>query len=242
MINLKVRHLDKVKSRVEAVVQRVEDILDLKNCTDGIKIALDNEDYEIAAGHIHRYRTLDTNFLKNNANESVSIEASIEILENAERQMQKVARMKFESAYKEEDAQSIERFFKIFPLLGLHKEGLSKFVSFLSSQVASTTAQNLNVALEFLNRDEANAVIFSDTFVLLFEGLKFSFFISNISPCSSFTFRGMALFWSMTAKTLGNFLVSFDCCINILIFLLPVIRRLTRTKNPYQGADLVQAC
>ena len=94
------RHLDKVKTRVEAVIQRVEDILDLKNCTDGIKIALDNEDYEIAAGHIHRYRTLDTNFLKNNASESVSIEASIEILENAEQQMQKVARMKFENAYK----------------------------------------------------------------------------------------------------------------------------------------------
>lgn len=35
-----------LKNRVTACIQRVEDILDLKYCTDGVQQALQNEDYE----------------------------------------------------------------------------------------------------------------------------------------------------------------------------------------------------
>ena len=34
------------QSRVTACIERVEDILDLKYCTDGVQQALQNEDYE----------------------------------------------------------------------------------------------------------------------------------------------------------------------------------------------------
>lgn len=36
-------------------LQRVDDIMDLKACTDGVKTALQNEDYEQAAAHVHRF-------------------------------------------------------------------------------------------------------------------------------------------------------------------------------------------
>ena len=35
-----------VQSRVALCMQRVEDILDLKFCTDGVQTALQDEDYE----------------------------------------------------------------------------------------------------------------------------------------------------------------------------------------------------
>lgn len=36
---------------------------------------------------------------------------------------------------KQGDLPQVERFFKIFPLLGLHEEGLSKFSEYLCKQV-----------------------------------------------------------------------------------------------------------
>lgn len=39
---------------------------------------------------------------------------------------------------KQGDLPQVERFFKIFPLLGLHEEGLSKFSEYLCKQVMAS--------------------------------------------------------------------------------------------------------
>lgn len=39
---------------------------------------------------------------------------------------------------KQGDLPQVERFFKIFPLLGLHEEGLSKFSEYLCKQVTGS--------------------------------------------------------------------------------------------------------
>ena len=44
--------------------QRVLDLLDLQSCTEGVAEALQNEDYEQAAGHVHRFLSLDETTLK----------------------------------------------------------------------------------------------------------------------------------------------------------------------------------
>lgn len=46
------------------MIQRADDILDLKFCTDGVQTALRNEDYEQAAAHIHRYLSLDQSVIE----------------------------------------------------------------------------------------------------------------------------------------------------------------------------------
>ncbi len=51
-------------------MQRVDDILDLKFCTDGVQTALHNEDYEQAAAHVHRFLSLDENVLRMSADAS----------------------------------------------------------------------------------------------------------------------------------------------------------------------------
>ncbi len=42
---------------------------------------------------------------------------------------------RFDEAVKKEDLASIERFFKIFPLINMHEEGLKKFTLYLCSKV-----------------------------------------------------------------------------------------------------------
>lgn len=53
-----------LQTRLYNVIQRADDILDLKFCTDGVQTALRNEDYEQAAAHIHRYLSLDQSVIE----------------------------------------------------------------------------------------------------------------------------------------------------------------------------------
>jgi sulfur transfer complex TusBCD TusB component (DsrH family) len=54
-----VRELDIAKGHVVDCLQLVDDLLDLRLCTEGVQTALENEDYEQAAQHIHRFLALD---------------------------------------------------------------------------------------------------------------------------------------------------------------------------------------
>uniref|UniRef100_A0A3B1K4I2 Conserved oligomeric Golgi complex subunit 4 N-terminal domain-containing protein n=1 Tax=Astyanax mexicanus TaxID=7994 RepID=A0A3B1K4I2_ASTMX len=63
-VSSKVRQLDLTKKRLYQAIQRADDILDLKFCTDGVQTALRNQDYEQAAAHIHRYLSLDQSVIE----------------------------------------------------------------------------------------------------------------------------------------------------------------------------------
>lgn len=82
---------------------------------------------------------MDQNLLEQTANDiaknASSVAQSVATLQEATRQLQSVIKHKFDEAVKKEDIASIERFFKIFPLLRMHEEGLHKFSTFLCSKV-----------------------------------------------------------------------------------------------------------
>lgn len=56
--------LQSLQNRLYQAIQRADDILDLKFCTDGVQTALRNEDYEQAAAHVHRYLSLDQSVIE----------------------------------------------------------------------------------------------------------------------------------------------------------------------------------
>jgi hypothetical protein len=56
---VQVRELDGAKCHIVDCLQRVDDLLDLRVCTDGVQTAMQQEDYERAAQHVHRFLTLD---------------------------------------------------------------------------------------------------------------------------------------------------------------------------------------
>ncbi|XP_018430875.1 PREDICTED: conserved oligomeric Golgi complex subunit 4, partial [Nanorana parkeri] len=172
-VSSKVRQLDLAKSRLYQAIQRADDILDLKFCMDGVQTALKNEDYEQAAAHIHRYLCLDKSVieLSRQGNEGSMIEANLQHLQEAEQQLKVLVTEKFDAATKAGDLPQVERFFKIFPLLGLHEEGISKFSAYLCRQVGKKAEENLSLALSSESHERRAALLFSDTLTLLFEGI-----------------------------------------------------------------------
>ncbi|XP_077374714.1 conserved oligomeric Golgi complex subunit 4 [Festucalex cinctus] len=172
-VSRKVRQLDLAKTRLYNVIQRADDILDLKFCTDGVQTALQNEDYEQAAAHIHRYLSLDQSVieLSRQGEESSAVDASLLLLQEAEKKLKVIVADKLDEAVAAVDLAQVERFFKIFPLLGLHEQGLARFGQYLCSQLASKAEENLLLATGGDLGEKRAPLIFADTLTLLLEGI-----------------------------------------------------------------------
>eukprot|EP00063_Salmo_salar_P007592 XP_013982427.1 PREDICTED: LOW QUALITY PROTEIN: conserved oligomeric Golgi complex subunit 4-like [Salmo salar] len=69
------------------------------------------------------------------------------------------------------DLAQVERFFKIFPLLGLHDQGLARFGQYLCCQLASKADENLLLAVGGELGERRAALVFADTLTLLLEGI-----------------------------------------------------------------------
>lgn len=63
------------------------------------------------------------------------LEVSFKLLHESEDKLRTIVHNKFDAAVHSGDLASVERFFKIFPLVGLHEEGLTKYGKFLAAQV-----------------------------------------------------------------------------------------------------------
>ncbi|KAG9267215.1 conserved oligomeric Golgi complex subunit 4 isoform X1 [Astyanax mexicanus] len=172
-VSSKVRQLDLTKKRLYQAIQRADDILDLKFCTDGVQTALRNQDYEQAAAHIHRYLSLDQSVieLSRQGGESSAVDASLALLQEAELSLKLLVTERLEEAVAACDLPQVERFFKILPLLGLHDQGLAQFSQYLCSQLAGKAEENLLLAVGSDLSERRAPVIFADTLTLLLEGI-----------------------------------------------------------------------
>ncbi|MBN3311009.1 COG4 protein, partial [Amia calva] len=172
-VSSKVRQLDLAKNRLYQAIQRADDILDLKFCTDGVQTALRNEDYEQAAAHVHRYLSLDQSVieLSRQGGESSAVDASLALLQEAEQRLKGLVRERLDQAITADDLPQVERFFKIFPLLGLHEQGLARFAQYLCTQLASKAEENLLLAVGGELSERRAALVFTDTLTLLLEGI-----------------------------------------------------------------------
>lgn len=171
-VSSKVRLLDQVKNRVQETIKRVDDILDLKACVDGVQTALNTENYEQAAAHIHKYLNLDEDKLKEitrDSEEGSDLAGSFALLHEAEVKLKSIVCDKFETAISNGDRNSVERFFKIFPLLGQHQLGLEKYAEYLCSQIAVHCQRNLDNAVAIKESERQANVVFANTLTLLFE-------------------------------------------------------------------------
>ena len=194
-VSAKVKQLDIAKSRVSDCQQRVNDLIDLRLCSDGVQAALADEDYEQAAAHLHRFLAMDESSLKITASEMLqhdsitiaeenpaqsnsaainglaSLDSAIKTLHEAEDRVRHVIAQRFDEAVEQEDLASIERFFKLFPLINMHEGGLEKFTRYLCSKLVLTAEKNLKEAKSTPPNDPRFSVIYADTLTLLFEGI-----------------------------------------------------------------------
>ncbi|CAF0710418.1 unnamed protein product [Brachionus calyciflorus] len=173
-VSNKVRQLDVAKGRVSSCIKRVTDILDLKACTDGVTEALNEEDYETAANHIHKYLSLDKDSLRlksvtTDLAEKNFLDQSFNLLQESKNKLQAIVNDKYDQALKANDVPQMERFFKIFPLIGLAESGIEKFSNYLCAQINQSADKNFNVLIVTDRSDERWSVMFADSLILLFE-------------------------------------------------------------------------
>ncbi|KAL3280546.1 hypothetical protein HHI36_003778 [Cryptolaemus montrouzieri] len=173
-ISGKIRLLDEARSRVQECQSRVCDLIDLEICSQGVQAAILDSDYEKGAAHVHRFLSMDQSLLQKTANDVENISntlKSVRTLQDATSQLRALVEHKFNEAVRNEDLVSIERFFKIFPLLGIHEVGITEFCTYLRGKVSLTAEKNLKTAITTPISDKRYNIIFADTLTLLFEGL-----------------------------------------------------------------------
>ncbi|KAK5646267.1 hypothetical protein RI129_004731 [Pyrocoelia pectoralis] len=173
-ISDKVRTLDCARNRVDECQQRVGDLIDVGLCSEGVQAAILNEDYEKGAGHVHRFLSMDQSLLTQAATDIENVSSvlkAVGTLQDAASQLRTIVQHKFDEAVRVEDLSSIERFFKIFPLLDMHDEGIKRFCNYLCDKLRDTADKNLQTALNASVSDKRHHVKFADTLTLLFEGL-----------------------------------------------------------------------
>ena len=138
----KVKTLDFTKGRVFACMKRVDDVIDLRSCSEVVNKSLASGDYERAAAHLHRYLVLDERMIKDTVSgfsDVSTVDASFQSIREAETELKTLMQEKFEKALVDRDEKAVERYFKIFPFLFLHEEGLQKYSQFLRGKISFVT-------------------------------------------------------------------------------------------------------
>ncbi|KRZ31641.1 Conserved oligomeric Golgi complex subunit 4 [Trichinella pseudospiralis] len=141
-IGARVRQLDTAKGRVVDCMQLVDDALDLRLCVDGVRSALAVEQFEQAAEHVHRFFGVDAAVRQLSSREGV--EDPTALMLDAKARLLEILLDKFEQADRQDDAASMERFFKLFPLIGEHQLGLTTFATQLTRRLADSVELHLN--------------------------------------------------------------------------------------------------
>ncbi|XP_058819373.1 conserved oligomeric Golgi complex subunit 4 [Topomyia yanbarensis] len=174
-VSAKVRRLDEARSRVSECQQRVHDLIDLQLCSEGVMTAIKEEDFEKGAIHVNRFLSMDKNLLQKTADDVsgsiISVRKAVFTLEQATTQIRQVVCQKFEDAVKKDDLASVERFFKIFPLLGMHDEGLEKFMTYICSMLQVKAQKELRSSMDIAKAEKRTTVAFSDTLTVLLENI-----------------------------------------------------------------------
>ncbi|TMS35373.1 hypothetical protein L596_002788 [Steinernema carpocapsae] len=172
----RVSALDLAKGRVVDCLQRVSDLRDLRTCSEGVDLAIQQEDYEQAAKHIHRFLTLDTAVFKmgeqiDARDAGQSMTHSYNVLRLAQTTLKGIIERKFDEAVETADIASMERFFKLFPLISEHKNGLERFGRYLCQKVDKLGEENYKVMMAGGTDDGRANVLFADCLTMIFEGI-----------------------------------------------------------------------
>ncbi|XP_054746636.1 conserved oligomeric Golgi complex subunit 4 [Anastrepha obliqua] len=174
-VSAKVRCVDLARSRASECQQRVHDLIDLQLCSQGVLKAIDEEDYEKGSALIGRFLSIDQNVLQRTAgdvgsNGSVtSVSEAVHTLENATEKMRRLVMLRFDEAVNRDDLASVERFLKLFPLLGIHYDGIEKFGKYICMKLAVKSEKELRTSLDIAKAENRLPVAFADTLTTLLE-------------------------------------------------------------------------
>lgn len=161
----KVRRIDLAKARLEDCLSKVSDILDLGTCRNGMIKAMEENNYEEAAMHIKRFLSINQDELQktisiicskqNNLNQPFSrpeqqadqdpsskavvdplfMNSALLELDEARGRLLQLCQQNITKSINEGNTRDIERYFKIFPMLNEHQDGLHRYAEYLQSKI-----------------------------------------------------------------------------------------------------------
>ncbi|EDW13343.2 conserved oligomeric Golgi complex subunit 4 [Drosophila mojavensis] len=172
-VSAKVRRLDLARCRASECQQRVHDLIDLQLCSQGVVKAISEEDYEKGAGHIARFLAMDQQLLQRTADDVqgsiTSVSDAVHTLEEATEKIRELISKRFDEAVQQDDLASVERFFKIFPLVGCHKIGIEKFCGYICQKLSAKAQKELRNAQDIAKAERRQHLAYADRLTSILE-------------------------------------------------------------------------
>mmetsp|Transcript_63385 Transcript_63385/g.182461 ORF Transcript_63385/g.182461 Transcript_63385/m.182461 type:complete len:760 (+) Transcript_63385:54-2333(+) len=147
----RVRRLDAVCGRVGEALKLVDDMLELRECSDHVMKAIATEDFERAARYVARFRA------SQDALPPGTDDASVRVLCEAEQKLGAAVRERFEAAIVAKDQASVSRFAKLFHPLGLAREGVDRYTEFIRRALAERCAAEFRALVPTSGAKRADA-------------------------------------------------------------------------------------
>ncbi|KAL6982165.1 Golgi transport complex subunit 4 [Sarracenia purpurea var. burkii] len=145
----KVRELDLAQSRVNDTILRIDAIVDRGTCLDGVKKALDSEDFESAAKYVQTFLQIDSKYKDSGSDQREQLLAS-------KKQLEGIVRKRLSAAVDQRDHPTILRFIRLFSPLGLEEEGLQVYVGYLKKVIAVRSRLEFEQLVELIEQSSAN--------------------------------------------------------------------------------------
>ncbi|KAE8685642.1 Conserved oligomeric Golgi complex subunit 4 [Hibiscus syriacus] len=154
-VSRKVRELDLAQSRVNSTLHRIDAIVERGNCIDGVKSALDAEDYESATNYVRTFLEIDNKYKDSGSDQREQLLAS-------KKQLEGIVKKKLMEAVDQRDHPTILRFIKLYSPLGLEEEGLQIYVGYLKKVIGMRSRleyENLVELKEQCNGQKQNSQV-----------------------------------------------------------------------------------
>lgn len=125
-VSKRVREIDVVRTRAVETIQKTNEVINLKNCVQGIQSALTSQNYDLAVQHMAVYLKYS------NAKLPLDIRR---VMSAAETQLLTALRDQLNIAITSNNVAAITRYTQLFAPLGLFDEGVSHYASYLEKQI-----------------------------------------------------------------------------------------------------------
>ncbi|KAG6784924.1 hypothetical protein POTOM_010638 [Populus tomentosa] len=154
-VSAKVRELDLAQSRVNSTLSRIDAIVERGNCIEGVKNALEKEDYESAAKYVQTFLQIDAKYKDSGSDQREQLLASKRTLEG-------IVGKKLSAAVDSRDHSTILRFIRLFSPLGLEEEGLQVYVGYLKKVISMRSRLEFENLVELMEQSYNNSNVSSN--------------------------------------------------------------------------------
>ncbi|XP_021818836.1 conserved oligomeric Golgi complex subunit 4-like [Prunus avium] len=152
-VSAKVRELDLAQSRVKSTLLRLDAIVERGNCIDGVKQALDAQDYESAAKYVQRFIQIDSEYKDSGGSEQR------EQLMESKRQLESIVRRKLSEAVDQREHPTVLRFIRLYTPLGLETEGLQVYVGYLRKVIGMRSRLEFEHLVELMEQNNPSQAL-----------------------------------------------------------------------------------